>query len=1636
MQELTRIILENTISGKIDLEVGSELLRLLKAKPETGGPQAELAITGMALKMPRANNPAEYWDNLSRGVDCIGPYPNRRRADSDSIRTFLEWDYISPEYCEGGYLDEIDAFDYEFFKLVPKEAQLMDPCQRLFLQIAWHALEDAGYGGQKLYGSRTGVYVGYNGWPVYGQIALKASPAEASLSMAGNLASIIPSRISHLLDLRGPAVLVDTACSSSLVAVHLARIGILNGDCDLAIAGGVNLRLLPFKGIGAIGIESAGYRTKTFDQYSDGTVWGEGVAAVVLKPLAKARRDGDHIYAVLKGSTVNQDGNSIGITAPNVLAQEDMLVKAWRDAGVEPETISYIEAHGTGTPLGDPVEVAALSKAFRRFTTRKQFCAISAVKTNIGHLDSVSGIAGLIKAVLALQHQAIPPLLHFQTPNRKIDFTGGPVYVTDRLIPWPQTDSPRRCGVNSFGLSGTNCHVVLEEAPPPPELPLQAPSIPIHILALSAKSEAGLRELIEAYRDRLAQGTPVDPEALCYTANTGRGHYSYRVAFLFGGIEELAAGLRNLDFDAIKNAAGPGPIHSYYGHFKIVPEAKEGREAFEITNSQLAKLNRAARLELEHYLETAGASSANSIEILRRICLWYAKGAEIDWQKLYPAGRTISLPVYPFARKRCWLDIPAHSTAKGSKMTPETTWYYQPVWRQDPAPEKGPAPGASLAGKSILIINPAPDSGRYFSLAQCLAERGARVITAFYGVEYGKIAPDNFRITGAQKDYETLIQEIDSMALRQIIFLAPPAAAAEIQSWDALSKSLRHGVESFYNLIQALAAQKVATELDLVLIAENVNEVTGTETGLHPEHNPLFGLGKTVRMEHFNLICRALDLDPQTAMEALLAELAAPVKQYLVAYRDGRRYVEEIARLDIESCPSREIPWREDGVYLITGGAGGVGLVISKFMARSAKVNLAWLNRTPLPEKREWPELIAQNRDFRLVRALQTITEIEASGSTVACYGVDIGDETGLDATLREARSKYGRINGIVHSAGVPGDGSSLMATMRPKVQGAWLLHQLTLPDRLDFFALFSTGMTVTGGAGVGDYVAANAYLDAFAAYRRRLKPEQHTFTINWPTWKESVMKAAGERLAEERQLFKFITNDEAVNVFKHLLAADISRAITGKLNYESSILYLEDYLPFTFSPELKRELNEKQGRLRGTGAAIANAPRREVRLKGKENFTEMERRIAGLWGEVLGFTEINVYDNFYELGGDSIQAVQVIANLPDLKVEVTDLFRYPTIEELSLYLEGQKTGTVSAITGASGNLKMAFTDLPGIPESMELENITPFTDVLYKDCFYNAFFPVVHHFQREITPFLADDLLVYQYLPAKKGVKLDVAYLSIKGTDGILAELGIQVETRLASENLARELVRAISGGRPVILRIDCFYAPNRFDTYQETHWDHCLLVYGYDQRAGSFKIMEHDDINSLAYKPQTISYQDLEQAYGGYLANFQKGAPIPTFYEFRPREEGASPKGPPADFKEVFRGNLRAKKAQLVGGLSSLPSFQADLREMVLDQRELARNLEELIFITNRVLKAKYALRYQLTRLLEAPPELMGILKEIIDGWDYLKVAFEKFKYSKIYRDKEFQTAIGKLDGIYQREQEFYGEVVKEGNFTIHIK
>lgn len=585
-----------------------------------------IAIVGLSGRYPKANDMETFWQNLVEAEDCI--------TDVPSVR----WDtkQYGLDKCWGGFIENADSFDPLFFNISPTEAKIMDPQERLFLEVSWEAVEDAGYTRQslqQLYDGHVGVFVGvmYGEYQLYGaEQALKGNPIAL-----GSAYGSIANRVSYCLNINGPSMAIDTLCSSSLTCAHMAVESIRRGECDMAIVGGVNLSLHPNKYLlhSQMNMTASDGRCHSFGEGGDGFVPGEGVGAIVLKRLSEAERDGDHIYSVIASTAVNHDGKTNGYTVPNPQQHGALIKQALTRAKIDPRDISYIEAHGTGTALGDPIEITGLIKAFKDDKAEKQFCSIGSVKSNIGHLESAAGIASISKVLLQMKHKTLVPSLHAETLNSNIDFENSPFFVQNSLMAWePSTKGNRLAGVSSFGAGGANAHIILQEYSPEPEVPIIEDTQQLFLL--SAKNPQRLEAYIKRWHgfldNNMSDDTDLKLSDITYTLQVGREHMDERLTIVVNSLDQLRQRLaqlgegRNDDENIIR-----GNSRAEQNDWLL-----SGNETAEIVD-----------VLIKH---------ANLVKLAR---LWVS-GSQIDWMRLYEGvnrPHRISLPFYPFEKKSYWV---------------------------------------------------------------------------------------------------------------------------------------------------------------------------------------------------------------------------------------------------------------------------------------------------------------------------------------------------------------------------------------------------------------------------------------------------------------------------------------------------------------------------------------------------------------------------------------------------------------------------------------------------------------------------------------------------------------------------------------------------------------------------------------------------------------------------------------------------------------------------------------------------------------------------------------------------------------------------------------------------------------------
>ncbi len=613
-----------------------------------------IAIIGIGCRFPRASGVEAFWELLRDGVDAIAPMPSDRRQ----LYPFNNFDDAALEVINanwGGFLDSVDQFDANFFDIDPRKAVVIDPQQRILLEAVWEALEDAAINPAQIAGSQTGLFIGIaaDGY----EAILQGGEDQTAYTSMGTSNAIAVNRISQYFDLQGPSLSVHTTCSSSLVAVNLACQSLWSGEIAIALAGGVNI----FANLGmspeSSDLLSPTHRCRSFSAAADGYVRSEGVGIVVLKPLSAALADGDRIYSLIRGSAVNQNGRGNGLTAPNLQAQESLLRRAYQNAGIEPQAVHYLEAHATGTLMGDAVELKAIERVFNSTsklndTSDDWHCRIGTVKTNIGHTETASGIAGLIKVALALHYRQIPAHLHFEKPSSYIEFEKLSLQVPTVLTPFPEEVS-LYAGVSAFGMGGTNAHVVLESAPSITNL---ANNSTCHILILSAKTEHALRQMAANYQSFLQEHPELKIAQVCATSMR-RSQFNYRLAIMANAIGDLQQNLsafisdRLGDHQASQIFSGKANPKKYKKQSLQTILTEQG-----IAISQLS-LNY-PQFTLEQIVFSLPELDANIHQSLRlQILELWVNGLKVDWSSLYANYhiQPISLPSYPFERKSYWV---------------------------------------------------------------------------------------------------------------------------------------------------------------------------------------------------------------------------------------------------------------------------------------------------------------------------------------------------------------------------------------------------------------------------------------------------------------------------------------------------------------------------------------------------------------------------------------------------------------------------------------------------------------------------------------------------------------------------------------------------------------------------------------------------------------------------------------------------------------------------------------------------------------------------------------------------------------------------------------------------------------------
>ncbi|MCP5048406.1 MAG: KR domain-containing protein [bacterium] len=1208
----------------------------------------EIAVIGMACRFPGANDLHEFWHNLKTGMESIAFFSDEElQASGIDARLLNDPNYIKA----GGKLEEIEYFDASFFSYTPREAEIMNPQIRVFHETVWTALEDAGYNSET-YQGLIGLYAGATpslDWEARALLSGKANEMGQFAAYLLMKKDYLCQRIAYKLNLMGPTFVVQTACSTSLVSIHIAYSAILNGECDLALAGGVTISSHGKQGYmyqeGMI--SSADGHCRAFDNQSQGTIGGEGSGVVVLKRLENALADRNHIYAVIKGSAINNDGiRKAGFSAASVEGQAEVVKMALQMSEVDPESIGYIETHGTGTILGDSVEIESLRLAFD--TPKRSFCGIGAVKSNIGHLDSAAGVAGFIKAVLTLKNRFLPPSLHFQVPNPGLNLIDSQFYIITEPVPWiNENGSPLRVGVSSFGIGGTNAHIVLEEAPQQPvRKPAPNKNALPQLLILSARSRSALEEMKGNLARHFTANPSIDLADAVYTLQTGRKIFKYRWIAVCATLDEAIHALTSPD------------------------------------GGKMAALSGEEELSDNGKIKVAAGTDRDSLSRTGRLWL---NGQDIDWGGFYIRQQSgqpyrVPLPSYPFERQRYWIDYEPFKSpppAARDENLPEpdiSEWFYMPTWkRSTPVYQavQSVENDTKADRRSWLVLG--NETGLVKQLVKQLVENGQDIVVVEMGDDFSTVDPKRYIIDPKNSShYDVLFEKLPAVGAFPDTILHAWNITGETDSppddspldADGFDQAQYYGFYSLLNLVKAIEKQDTVNDIDITLLSNHTQDVIGEEY-LRPEKSTILGLSRSISQEYPGLQCRSIDISlplsgstQENGLCGLLVdELLSRSNDAEVAYRNNQRWVRFYDPLHIQAPASGSVPFREQGTYLVTGGLGVIGFMFSELFAAHGNVRLILTGRSPFPDRQEWDQWLAENGTSHPVsQKIDRLRRLEANGAEVLVAQANVADFDQMSHVVIRAQDTFGPIHGVIHAAGVIEGGSmrsirdlthsDCQLQFEAKVYGLLVLDQLFKEKELDFCWMLSSISCVLGGLGFGAYASSNLFMDAFIMNRNRFKPPRsHWFSLDWDGMDIKTSIDVFERM------FSFPKVHQLVVARGGNLEDRINKWVKLEtLKEEASVL-----------PDSQ------------TGSEFQ--PRPELSTPFVAPKTAQQEAIARIIQNLLGYDRIGLRDDFLELGGDSLKAITLLTRVHQqlsVNMPVAEFFNQPTIEGIDRCLSSE----------------------------------------------------------------------------------------------------------------------------------------------------------------------------------------------------------------------------------------------------------------------------------------------------------------------------------------------------------------------------
>tara|TARA_R110001583_G_scaffold17679_2_gene71419 strand:+ start:232529 stop:237157 length:4629 start_codon:yes stop_codon:yes gene_type:complete len=1061
-----------------------------------------VAVIGMSLRAAGAQTADDLWQIINDGTCTISTFTKEEQKTSNvSPATMANPDYVP----KAGIIDDIEMFDAGFFGFTPREADCLPPQNRLLFECAWEAMENGGQNPREGRG-RTGLFVGQSTdtyWPTF--VAPNIDDTDAGLSFYSN-PDFLATGVAYKLNLRGPAMTVQSFCSTSLLAVHIARQSLLEGECDMALAGGTSVRTPQHQGYTYVpeSVFSPDGVVRAFDARANGTLFSNGVGVVLLKRLRDAIEDGDPILSIIRGSAANNDGSSkAGYNAPSIDGQARAVARAIAESEVSADSIGYVECHGTGTLVGDPIEIAALGKAYRRFTHRNGYCAVGSLKPNMGHLDRASGVFGLIKATLALQHGKIPKLINYNTPNPRIDFASSPFYVAENASDWPESNEPRRAGVNSLGYGGTNVHVILEEAPGIPERP--AVSTP-QLLILSARTASSLKASATTLADHLTKNPDIRLDDVAHTLQVGRHGFNHRLAIIANDIDDAITRL-NAASDFQETCLRDPVVFDQEGFFtseltKLGLHAADQCPGADLPCIIIDKITDAAPHHT--YIDPTSASGENKLLWLTGQ-LWL-RGVNCDWSALPGTtdARRIALPTVRFERSHHWLDAKAGSTAEQIVLTDNVRQTHEvpEAKSANGCPRITAVPGWQPVTASVTRSTPScriivlDEKGVGAALAEPFEKSGETVLLVQHAPG-GKVANLADGLYCADLTDDIQIQAL----LTRLKIWGPSAILCCLPLNDNPNTPPQEGLKTAFldpiSWVRAVEAVWPNRAFDLDFLTTGMAQVSGGEP-INPIRATLGAVVLTAQQEYPNITLRCLDLDARAMTPTATYRLADDVRKApegLLAKRGNRLWRPETRPVALLE-PVLENKLVSGGVYVVIGGLGGVGWTIAKYLARQVNAKLVIIGRS-----------IPALDDTKPNRAAERLRSLQELSPEVLPITADISDQDRLAMAIAEARAHFGHIHGVIHATHDRNEQlirdlepTSEQTGMAAKVFAVPELISLLRSDPPDFLVLCSSLAARKPGRGQVVHAANCAVLDAIAQTEDAPFP---IMSVNWCSWRD-----------------------------------------------------------------------------------------------------------------------------------------------------------------------------------------------------------------------------------------------------------------------------------------------------------------------------------------------------------------------------------------------------------------------------------------------------------------------------------------------------------------------------------------------------